>query len=110
MRDAPSRILITDLLTAGATVRAFDPAAGSGAKALYEKEHDVVIVGSATEALQGADALAIAADWPEFRQVAPETIRAALGEPLVVDGRNLFDPAIMQASGITYCGVGRGEA
>jgi UDPglucose 6-dehydrogenase len=110
MRDAPSRILITDLLTAGATVRAFDPAAGVGAKALYEKEHDVTIVGSAAEALQSADALAIAADWPEFRQVSPETIRAALSEPLVVDGRNLFDPVVMRESGITYCGVGRGEA
>jgi len=110
MRDAPSRILITDLLTAGATVRAFDPAAGKGAKTFYEKEHDVTIVESAAEALQGADALAIAADWPEFRQVSPETILAALSEPLVVDGRNLFDPVRMRESGITYCGVGRGDA
>jgi UDPglucose 6-dehydrogenase len=110
MRDAPSRILITDLLTAGATVRAFDPAAGVGAKALYEKEHDVTIVGSAAEALQGADALAIAADWPEFREVSPDTILAALSEPLVVDGRNLFDPVRMREAGITYCGVGRGDA
>jgi UDPglucose 6-dehydrogenase len=110
MRDAPSRILITDLLTAGATVRAFDPAAGVGAKALYEMEHDVTIVGSAAEALQGADALAIAADWPEFREVSPDTILAALSEPLVVDGRNLFDPVRMREAGITYCGVGRGDA
>jgi len=110
MRDAPSRILISDLLTAGATVRAFDPAAGGGATALYAKESGVQIVASAAEALAGADALAIAADWPEFRAIKPEVIAAALSEPLVVDGRNLFDPAAMRKAGITYCGVGRGDA
>jgi UDPglucose 6-dehydrogenase len=71
---------------------------------------DNLIVGSAAEALQGADALAIAADWPEFREVSPDTILAALSEPLVVDGRNLFDPVRMREAGITYCGVGRGDA
>ncbi len=110
MRDAPSRILISDLTSAGAKVRAYDPAAGGGAKALYEKERSVSIVDSALEALQGADALAIAADWQEFRQIAPETIRAALKHPLVVDGRNLFDPETMRLAGIAYCGVGRGIA
>ena len=110
MRDAPSRILIGDLLTAGATVRAFDPAAGEAATALYGKEHGVQILATAHEALKGADALAIAADWPEFRSFSPDAIKAELSEPLVVDGRNLFDPAAMRRAGITYCGVGRGDA
>jgi UDPglucose 6-dehydrogenase len=110
MRDAPSRILISDLLTAGATIRAFDPAAGEGAAALYAKEPGVQIVASAEEALKGSDALAIAADWPEFRAISPETIVAALHEPLVVDGRNIFNPAVMRTAGVTYCGVGRGDA
>jgi len=109
MREAPSHILIADLLEAGAIVRAFDPAAGPAARVHYGAAHDVLIVSSATEALQGADALAIAADWQEFRTANLATLAQHLSEKLVVDGRNLFDPITMRAAGITYCGVGRGD-
>jgi UDPglucose 6-dehydrogenase len=109
LREAPSRILISDLLMAGATVRAFDPGASSAANELYAKESSVTIVGSAIEALKGADALAIAADWPEFRSVDPAVITASLKETLVVDGRNLFDPEVMRLAGLIYCGIGRGS-
>jgi UDPglucose 6-dehydrogenase len=110
LRDAPSKILIDDLLTAGARIRAFDPGAAGVARRAYQNVSGVEIVESAEAALQGSDALAIAADWPEFRAVAPSTMLAALVTPLVVDGRNLFDPAEMRAAGLTYCGVGRGDA
>ena len=109
MRDAPSHILIADLLEAGVIVRAFDPAAGPAARAHYGAMSEVLIVDSAAEALQGADALAIAADWQEFRTANLTTLAQQLSEKLVVDGRNLFDPSAMSAAGITYCGVGRGD-
>jgi UDPglucose 6-dehydrogenase len=109
MRDAPSHALISDLLDAGATVRAYDPAAEAVARKHYASENDVTILSSAAEAIQGADALAIAADWPEFRSVPLADLATALSERVVVDGRNLFDPHAAAAAGITYAGIGRGE-
>lgn len=110
MRDAPSHILIQDLVDAGAKVQAFDPAAGDAARRHYAAEKDVTVVGTAAEATQGADALVIAADWPEFRSAPVRELANALSERVVVDGRNLFDPAAMAAAGITYSGIGRGES
>ena len=71
---------------------------------------DVDIASSSAEALRGADALVITADWPEFRAVSPSEIAAALNRKIVVDGRNLFDPVEMRSAGIEYFGIGRGEA
>jgi len=110
MRDAPSHILIQDLVDAGAKVQAFDPAAGDAARRHYAAEKDVTVVGTAAEATRGADALVIAADWPEFRSAPVRELASALSERVVVDGRNLFDPAAMAAAGITYSGIGRGES
>jgi UDPglucose 6-dehydrogenase len=110
MRDAPSHILIQDLVDAGAKVQAFDPAAGDAARRHYAAEKDVTVVGTASEATRGADALVIAADWPEFRSAPVRELANALSERVVVDGRNLFDPAAMAAAGITYSGIGRGES
>lgn len=110
MRDAPSHILIQDLVDAGAKVQAFDPAAGDAARRHYAAEKDVTVVGTAAEATRGADALVIAADWPEFRSAPVRELANALSERVVVDGRNLFDPAAMAAAGITYSGIGRGES
>ena len=110
MRDAPSHIVIQDLVEAGAKVQAFDPAAGDGARRHYAAEKDVTVMSSAAEAAAGADALVIAADWPEFRSVSPSELAGTLSERVVVDGRNLFDPAAMAAAGIIYSGIGRGES
>jgi len=110
LRDAPSKILIDDLLVAGARVRAFDPGATNVARTLYKQSPAVEILEGAIDALRGADALAIAADWPEFRNFKPIDIFTSLKTPLVVDGRNLFEPAAMREVGLTYCGVGRGDA
>jgi UDPglucose 6-dehydrogenase len=110
LRDAPSSILIHDLIEAGASVRAYDPKAGDGARRIYQGTERVTICASADEALTGAFALAITAGWPEFRQVSPTQIAAALSGDLVVDGRNIFDPAEMAAAGLRYSGIGRGLA
>jgi UDPglucose 6-dehydrogenase len=109
LRDAPSHTLIMDLVESGASVRAYDPAAGDAARRLYSEEGDVTIVTSLLAALVGADALAIAADWPEFRALPLPEIARALSERIVVDGRNLFAPKEAAAAGLTYSAVGRGD-
>lgn len=109
LRDAPSHTLIMDLVESGASVRAYDPAAGDAARRLYSEEGDVTIVTSLLAALEGADALAIAADWPEFRALSLPEIARALSERIVVDGRNLFAPKEAAAAGLTYSAVGRGD-
>jgi UDPglucose 6-dehydrogenase len=109
LRDAPSHTLIMDLVESGASVRAYDPAAGDAARRLYLEEGDVTIVTSLIAALEGADALAIAADWPEFRALPLPEIARALSERIVVDGRNLFAPKEAAAAGLTYSAVGRGD-
>lgn len=109
LRDSPSHTLIADLVDAGAVVRAYDPAAGESARRHYADEGDVEIVSSLLETLDGADALAITADWPEFRSVQLAVIASALKERIVVDGRNLFSPMDAAAAGLTYSAIGRGD-
>ena len=107
LREAPARTLIADLLGAGAAVRAYDPAAGDGARRLYAGEPKVEIAASALAALEGADALAIVTEWREFRSPDFAALKARLKTPAVFDGRNLYDPAAMRAQGIEYHPIGR---
>src|SRR5258706_15358436 len=107
MREAPSGVLIADLLAAGATVRAYDPAASREARKIYEKKPQVKIVGSPLEALEGADALAIVTEWQEFRSPAFPAPKAQLETPAIFDGRNLYDPAVVKAAGLEYYPIGR---
>jgi UDPglucose 6-dehydrogenase len=107
MREAPSLALIDDLTAAGATVRAYDPAAGREAKRLFEKSSQVEIVESAMEALEGADALAILTEWQEFRSPDFAAIKEILKTPAIFDGRNLYDPAALRAQGLEYYPIGR---
>jgi UDPglucose 6-dehydrogenase len=109
LRDSPSQTLIADLVDAGAVVRAYDPAAGESARRHYADEGDVEIVSSLRATLEGADALAITADWPEFRSVPLAEIAGSLKERVVADGRNLFSPAEAAAAGLTYAAIGRGD-
>ncbi|MDH4192329.1 MAG: UDP-glucose/GDP-mannose dehydrogenase family protein [Betaproteobacteria bacterium] len=113
MREAPSLALIGELLAAGATVRAYDPAAAGEAGRRLAGEARVTIVGSAPEALEGADALAIVTEWREFRSPDFESIRTRLRNPVIFDGRNLYEPAFVARHGIEYYPIGRragGEA
>ena len=106
MRESPSLTLIDDLLRAGATVTAHDPVAlAEGRRRLGST---VTLVEQAYDALEGADALAIMTDWNEYRHPDFDRIKAALREPVVVDGRNLYDSEKMMKQGFRYFSIGRG--
>ncbi len=107
MREAPSLTLIADLLSAGATVRAYDPVAGRAAALLFAGNARVTIAESAHDALDGAEALAIVTEWQEFRSPDFDALKRALKTPAIFDGRNLYEPATIEALGIEYHGMGR---
>jgi UDPglucose 6-dehydrogenase len=107
MREAPSRAVISDLIGAGASVRAYDPAARGEARKIYLNEMRMEVVDSAPAALEGADALVILTEWQEFRSPDFDAIRALLKTPVIFDGRNLYEPAVVAAQGIEYYSIGR---
>ncbi len=107
LREAPSLTLITDLLAAGAAVRAYDPAARHEARARFRDERRVAIADSALECLSGCDALAIVTEWQEFRSPDFAEMRRRLATPAIFDGRNLYEPAAVAALGFEYFPIGR---
>ena len=107
MREAPSLELLTDLLAAGATVAAYDPAAMHEAQRVMGNEPRVRYAQSPNDALDGADALVIVTEWKEFRSPDFELIKERLKQPLIVDGRNLYDPALVRGMGFDYLAIGR---
>ena len=108
MREAPSRVLIAQLLARGATIRAYDPVAMEEAGRIFADEARVGFAVSPLDALDGADALAIVTEWKEFRSPDFEAMRTRLRSPRVFDGRNLYDPATVRAAGLEYFPIGRG--
>ena len=109
LREAPSRVLMEALWSAGAKVRAYDPVAMAEARRIYGTRPDLTLCASAAEALDGADALAICTEWQEFRSPDFGRFKAALKQPVVFDGRNLYEPSLMARQGIRYFAIGRGE-
>src|SRR5580658_252296 len=109
MREAPSRRLIELLLNAGAHVHAYDPVAGSEAQRLYAGVKGFTLMKNAYDAAHGADGLAIVTEWQEFRSPDFERLRELLRAPVIFDGRNLYDPAMVSRFGLTYYAVGRGK-
>jgi UDP-glucose 6-dehydrogenase len=112
MREAPSRVIIDALLAAGATVRAYDPVASAEASRIYathSKAAKLVFCKDAYEAVQGADALLIATEWKEFRSPDFDRLKTLLARPLIFDGRNLYDPVLMERLGLQYFAIGRGR-
>jgi len=107
MRDAPSLVVIAELLRRGARVRAYDPVAGAEARRVLGDLPGLAIVESAALALAGSAALLILTEWKEFRSPDFDAIRTQLAQPLVYDGRNLYEPTLMKATGIEYHCVGR---
>lgn len=107
LREAPSLQVIDPLLAAGAHIQAYDPEAGTACAELYAETGGLAICESAHAALQGADALVICTEWPEFRSVDLKLLAQQLTRRLVIDGRNVFDPARCAAAGLTYHGIGR---
>lgn len=110
MREAPSRTLMEALWAAGARVQAFDPEARNEAARLYAGREDLQLVTSREAAVQGADALVICTEWKQFRTVDFQWLKAQLRSPVVVDGRNLFDPAAVKAAGLMYYAIGRADS
>jgi UDPglucose 6-dehydrogenase len=109
MREAPAVTLIELLLQAGATVRAYDPVAGSEAQRLFKERAGFKLAKSAYEAADGADALAIVTEWQEFRSPDFERLKQILKAPVIFDGRNLYDPGMVARFGLSYYAIGRGK-
>ena len=107
MREAPSRVLINELLARGARVQAYDPVAMTEARRVLPASPSLSFAAGAMEALQEADALVIVTEWKEFRSPDFAPTRAALPQPVIFDGRNMFAPAVVEAAGIEYHAIGR---
>jgi len=113
MREAPSRVLIQELLERGATVAVHDPVAMDEARRVLaldlgdDKLARVDFKATPMEALAGAEALVIVTEWKAFRSPDFEQIKARLKHPVIIDGRNLFEPPLMTGLGIEYHGIGR---
>ena len=110
LREAPSLAIIDELLRRGAQVRAFDPVAMPGAAARYAGHSGLELVDSPLAAAEGASALLIVTEWREFRSPDFAALITTMKQPLVLDGRNLYDPASMQQMGFDYVGIGRSSA
>ena len=110
MREASSRALMQNLWAAGAKVQAYDPVAMDECKRIYGQRDDLTLCNNAEQALQGADALIIVTEWTEFRSPNFATLKAILQNPLIFDGRNLYDPSDLEAQGIEYYAIGRGRS
>ncbi|MFO1431830.1 MAG: UDP-glucose/GDP-mannose dehydrogenase family protein [Candidatus Competibacteraceae bacterium] len=109
MREAPSRTLMEALWNASARVQAYDPAAMGETRRIYGGRTDLQLCEQPMQALEGADALVIVTEWNIFRSPDFERIKATLKNPVVFDGRNLYDPIAMQDLGINYYSIGRGK-
>jgi len=110
MREAPSRTLIETLWEHGAKVRAYDPEAMEEAKRIYGTRDDLVFGNKPETILDGADALIIVTEWNVFRSPDFDFIRSKLVTPVIFDGRNIYDPEMLQNKGFTYYGIGRGQS
>ncbi len=107
MRKATSREVIADLLQAGATITAYDPVAMNEARHCFPDEPRLTYAENQSEALEGADALIIVTEWREFRSPDFDNIKARLKNPVIFDGRNLYDPQFIRSQGFEYLAIGR---
>lgn len=105
MREAPSVVIIRDLLEAGAQVKAFDPVATETAR--HELGDSITYCANAYDTVQGADALCLVTEWNEFRNPDFDKVTSSMRSQVLFDGRNLYDPSKIRALGFKYFGVGR---
>ena len=105
MREAPAIAIIDRLLSQGARVQAYDPAAAPSARRIFDDR--IALCDKSYDALAGADALAIVTEWNEFREPDFIKMRTLLRTPVVFDGRNIYSPEHMRALGFTYFSIGR---
>lgn len=107
MRDAPSRVVLEALLEAGASVRAFDPEALEEARRLYGDKPGLVLCKSPKDTVEQADALVIVTEWKQFRSPDFDLLNRQLGDKVIFDGRNMYDPDRVKRSGLAYYAIGR---
>ncbi len=107
MREAPSRVMIAELLKRGATVTAYDPVAMPESERIFGNDSRVMYAGRPMSALEGADALLIVTEWKEFRSPDFDVIKSRLRMPVIFDGRNMYEPAHVKEKGIDYYAIGR---
>lgn len=107
MREAPSRVIIAELFKRGASVTAYDPVAMVEAKRIFGDEPRLAYAEKPMDALEGADALVIVTEWKEFRSPDFERIKATLKQPVIFDGRNLYETELPRSFGIEYSAIGR---
>ena len=107
MREASSRVLIDELIKAGATITAYDPVAMDEGKRIFKDEKHLSFADTQDEALKNADALIIVTEWTEFRSPDFTLIKSSLKSPMIFDGRNLYDPKAVRALGFNYYPIGR---
>jgi UDPglucose 6-dehydrogenase len=110
MREASSRTLLDELWRAGAKVQAYDPEAMAEAGRVFGERDDLLLATSPGAALEGADALIVVTEWKAFWAPDFAKIKAQLREPVVFDGRNIYEPAEVEAAGLAYYGIGRGRS
>jgi UDPglucose 6-dehydrogenase len=107
MREAPSQAIVGGLVERGAAVVAYDPVAMEEASRVFASVRGLSYATSPLDALTDADALVVVTEWQEFRSPDFAELRRRLKQPLIFDGRNLYDPALARAAGLEYFGIGR---
>jgi UDPglucose 6-dehydrogenase len=110
MREAPSRILIAELMAAGAHVRAYDPVAMTETRRIFGEIPGLTLCSTADEALNGSDILAVVTEWREFRSPDFKAMASSLKDKAVFDGRNMYERSALDAVGLKYFDIGRKAA
>ena len=110
MREASSRRLLRQLWDAGAKVRAYDPEAMDETRRIFGERDGLALCEGAAAALEGADALFVVTEWKQFRSPDFARLKATLSDAVVFDGRNMYEPADVEAAGLAYYGIGRGRS
>jgi UDPglucose 6-dehydrogenase len=109
MREAASRTIMEALWAEDASIAAYDPVAIDECRRIYGDRDGLVLAATPLEAVRGADALMLVTEWKEFRSPNFHEIKARLRQPVILDGRNLYDPVAVRARGLEYFGIGRGH-
>lgn len=107
IREAPSLTFLEETLAAGAKIQAFDPKASDAVKQRFEHHPDLLLAETKEAALQGADALVVCTEWQCFKAPNYDMIKENLSHPVIIDGRNLYDPILLSEKGLHYIAVGR---
>ena len=110
MREASSRVFMEALWDAGAKVQAYDPVAMDECRRIYENHPALTLCDEKDETLNNADALVLVTEWNEFRSPNFDAIKKSLSQPVIFDGRNLYEPSLMQQLGFKYFAIGRGDS